>query len=152
MDYKNLSAAEVAKVQHQESVVLLALQTLNSMRMALDLAPVHLDLKQAAGEALVVAGVDVQATAELAHLHAYKLEQDARLLLGKAAELRRSARVAIHLEFQEDGLVVVSGWAGGRRDSSYAPRPLDAAVQVISHLAQELREQVPHPHPDKGAH
>lgn len=57
------------------------------------------------------------------------------------AVLRRPIRPSIVLELREDGLVLISGWADGRRDSAYRPMPLSEALGEISALAQELQQQ-----------
>lgn len=71
------------------------------------------------------------------------LERNAQIMLQQATDLRRAIRPSIVLELREDGLVVISGWMGGRHDSTYRPMPLDEAIGEISSLAQELQQQ-PH--------
>lgn len=98
-----------------------------------------------------VGAVDVQADGYLIALQAEKLEQEARVLLDKAARLRRSLQAVIRLELQGDGLVVITGWRGERIDSFYRPMPLSEALTQISSLAEELREPDSPSSPDAGA-
>lgn len=62
---------------------------------------------------------------------------------GDDAVLSWPTQPSIVLELREDGLVLISGWVGGRRDSAYRPMPLNEALGELSALAQELQQQ-PH--------
>ena len=66
-----------------------------------------------------------------------------RLADSQVAELHRAIQPSIVLELRDDGLVAISGWAGGRRDSAYRPMPLNEALGELSALALELQQQ-PH--------
>lgn len=62
------------------------------------------------------------------------------------------SRDSITLELRADGLVIVSGWSSGRRDSVYRPMPLSEAIGEISSLAQELQQQSRQRSSDTHAH
>jgi hypothetical protein len=62
----------------------------------------------------------------------------------RATELCRSIRPSIVLELREDGLAVISGWIGGRHDSTYRPMPISEAIGELNALVQELQQQA-HP-------
>lgn len=57
--------------------------------------------------------------------------------------LNGSTQPSIVLELREDGLVLISGWVGGKRDSAYRPMPLNEVLGELSALARELQQQ-PH--------
>lgn len=153
MKFNNLPAAEIAKVQHQEAVVQLAIQTLNSMRVALDLAPVHLHLAPVAEDGSPIAGgIDVQAngykvSAERVAIlaEADRMSKEAQELWAEAERLRSQFRLQLVITQSpgDDGQFSLDLRIFGAMHALYAPRGVEEVCQNAFYLMQGFQPPLP---------